>query len=168
MITNLCTDCCKTLPTRGKNTVTSVLFALLLFLSRGRFSEDRVAAAIRASLGCFGLCGLDKNRLRPAGSTRIHPYSRLLHGRSEFLLLFTCQVCTNACFRSTNSGSYMRISLLFIVMTYSLGENRILYIRSGHHKCHRYRTKDTKLGVVSRVLVERVTGWSYFRCLLSM
>ncbi len=56
--TNLCRDYCKTLPTHGRYTVTSVLFILFLFLSRCHFSESRVTVAIRASLAGFGLCGL--------------------------------------------------------------------------------------------------------------
>ncbi len=63
--TNLCTDNCKSLPTHGRNTVTSVLFILFLFQSRFHFSET---IAIRASLAGFGLCGRGTNRFRTAGS----------------------------------------------------------------------------------------------------
>ncbi len=63
--TNLCIDYCKSLPTHGRNTATSVLFILFLFLSRCHFPET---IAIRASLAGFGLCGRGTNRFRTADS----------------------------------------------------------------------------------------------------
>ncbi len=71
--TNLCADCCRSLPTHGRNTVISVLFILSLLLSRCQFSET---IAIRASLAGFGLYGPDTNRFRTAGSrARARPES---------------------------------------------------------------------------------------------
>ena len=70
---NLCSGYCKSLPTHGRNPVTSVLFILFLFLSCCHFSET---IAIRAILAGFGLCGLGTNRFRTADSgARARPES---------------------------------------------------------------------------------------------